>query len=128
MFIRYTPEDLLLLKESPLVVEPSGLPPRETYMGYKLFTWEIRALLTFPVPPMNKLAATSMLATMTEEKILTPLQRLITTVVHSLIVTCREITQLVCLLGHNLYSLLTDFRSRRYYSGATENRIHVCQR
>jgi hypothetical protein len=33
MAIRYTPEELKHLRDSPLVVKPPGLPPAEQWMG-----------------------------------------------------------------------------------------------
>ncbi|TAQ86964.1 hypothetical protein B7494_g4721 [Chlorociboria aeruginascens] len=33
MAVRYTPEELIFLKDSPLVVKPPGLPPAEQWMG-----------------------------------------------------------------------------------------------
>lgn len=34
MYIRYTPEELLFLQDSPLCQKPEGLPPAEEWMGY----------------------------------------------------------------------------------------------
>jgi len=37
MAFRYTPEELIFLRESPLVVKPPALPPSEQWMGYDNF-------------------------------------------------------------------------------------------
>ena len=55
MAVRYTPDELIHLRESPLVVKPPGLPPAEQWMGYEACIH----IFTKPVLTWSRLPAES---------------------------------------------------------------------